>query len=226
MATPVDGLTWPGLSRNQRSAPAGTLCATAVPALPMAVVPGSEMVTVIDAPEPLMMFSSAPFAPMSDDEIVSGPVTAAAVTVVAELVTEVAVSSAIRRTPFFVMRIRPYGGGTLLTGRDTVPGMTAERDDEIVAAYADNTDPAAIGRVYGLPTAEVERIIAAKTGVAVEQPESRWSLNHTGNRVLVAVLVGIVVEVFAGLLGAGLGIRVALWAITAFVTYMLATNRR
>ena len=59
-----------------------------------------------------------------------------------------------------------------------------------------------------------------------QQPESRWSLNHTGNRVLLAVLVGVVV----GALGAAAGIRggahVLVFVVAGAVTYGLATVLR
>ncbi|WP_346536946.1 hypothetical protein [Micromonospora sp. DPT] len=56
-----------------------------------------------------------------------------------------------------------------------------------------------------------------------QQHESRWSLNHTGNRVLFAVLVGMA----AGACGSTAGIRggghVLVFVVVAVVTYLLAT---
>lgn len=105
--------------------------------------------------------------------------------------------------------------------------MTAERDDKIVAAYADGADPRDIGRLYGVSPAEVERIVAGQPpATQAPPPESRLSLAHTGNRVLVGMLVGLIVQVFAGLLGAEFPVRIGLWAVAAFVTYMLVMPRR
>ncbi|MCX5066905.1 hypothetical protein OOJ91_13720 [Micromonospora lupini] len=55
------------------------------------------------------------------------------------------------------------------------------------------------------------------------QQESRWSLNHTGNRVVLAVLVGVIV----GLLGTAAGItgvgHFVVFLVAAVVTYGVAT---
>ena len=64
VATPAAGSTCPGDSRNHRSVALATDCAAVVPAFPTAVRLGSEIVTVIGAPAPLMMLSSAPLMPM------------------------------------------------------------------------------------------------------------------------------------------------------------------
>lgn len=59
-----------------------------------------------------------------------------------------------------------------------------------------------------------------------QRQESRWSLNHTGNRVLLAVVVGVAV----GALGAAVGItgggHVAVFAVVALLTYGLLTALR
>lgn len=59
------------------------------------------------------------------------------------------------------------------------------------------------------------------------QPESRWSLDHTGNRVLLAVVVGLVVSFIGRQADITHGAAdVLLFAIAAVVTYVLVTKLR
>ncbi|WBB73234.1 hypothetical protein O7602_26700 [Micromonospora sp. WMMD1128] len=96
----------------------------------------------------------------------------AAVTVVAALVTEVAVSSAIRRTPFCLIGYPPPGRG-IWRAADTVRGMAAEDTsrDELVAAYADGTPIEELEQRYGLARADIERLIADE--VRTPEPPAR-----------------------------------------------------
>jgi len=59
-----------------------------------------------------------------------------------------------------------------------------------------------------------------------EQPESRWTLNSTGNRVMLAVLVGLIVSLVAGAAGLHGAPRVVLFALVAGITYWLTTALR
>lgn len=59
-----------------------------------------------------------------------------------------------------------------------------------------------------------------------QQPESRWSLNSTGNRVLLAVIVGLLVSFCAGVAEVHGPIRVVVFVIAAGLTYGLATYLR
>lgn len=56
-----------------------------------------------------------------------------------------------------------------------------------------------------------------------QQYESRWSLNHTGNRVLLAIVVGLVL----GGLGSSAGLtgvdHLLVFVITTGITYALVT---
>jgi hypothetical protein len=56
-----------------------------------------------------------------------------------------------------------------------------------------------------------------------QQHESRWSLAHTGNRVLLAVVAGLLLSALCG--GAGLtgAARVVVFLAVAGVAYVLAT---
>ena len=56
-----------------------------------------------------------------------------------------------------------------------------------------------------------------------ERHESRWSLTHTGNRVLLAVAVGLVVGWLGALAGATGGAHVVVFLLAAAVTYGVAT---
>lgn len=56
-----------------------------------------------------------------------------------------------------------------------------------------------------------------------EQYESRWSLNHTGNRVLLAVVVGLIVGWLASSVGATGAAHLLVFLLVAAVTYGLAT---
>lgn len=56
-----------------------------------------------------------------------------------------------------------------------------------------------------------------------EQNESRWSLTHTGNRVLLAVVVGLVVGWLGRSAGATGGAHLLVFLLAAAVTYGLAT---
>lgn len=53
---------------------------------------------------------------------------------------------------------------------------------------------------------------------------SRWSVRHTGNRVLLGVLVAFITQFFAGLLGAEFGPRWFVGAIAGFLAYALLTG--
>ena len=60
-----------------------------------------------------------------------------------------------------------------------------------------------------------------------QQHESRWSLNSRGNRILLAVLVGLVVS----FIGRGLdfihgGADVLVFALAVLLTYLLVTKLR
>lgn len=58
-----------------------------------------------------------------------------------------------------------------------------------------------------------------------EQHESRWTLASTGNRILLAVVVGLVVSFVGRQLDvAHGGADVLLFAVAAGVTYVLATK--
>lgn len=59
-----------------------------------------------------------------------------------------------------------------------------------------------------------------------QQPESRWSLNSTGNRVLLAVVVALVAFLCAG--GAGMhgAARVVVFLLVAAIAYGLTTVLR
>jgi len=59
-----------------------------------------------------------------------------------------------------------------------------------------------------------------------EQPESRWSLNSTGNRVMLAVLAGLAVGIVAGAAGVHGAARVVVFALVAGITYWLTTALR
>ncbi|MEV4197016.1 hypothetical protein [Micromonospora globbae] len=56
-----------------------------------------------------------------------------------------------------------------------------------------------------------------------EQHESRWTLNSTGNRVMYAVAVGLVVFLIAGAAGATGAPRALAFAVVTVVAYGLAT---
>lgn len=53
--------------------------------------------------------------------------------------------------------------------------------------------------------------------------ESRWSLAHTGNRVLLAVVVGVLLQCLCGSADLPAGARVAILLAAAGVTYVLVT---
>lgn len=53
--------------------------------------------------------------------------------------------------------------------------------------------------------------------------ESRWSLAHTGNRVLLAVLAGLAVSVLIGMAGIHGAADVVISVLAAAVTYGLVT---
>ncbi|QLQ37990.1 hypothetical protein [Micromonospora robiginosa] len=60
-----------------------------------------------------------------------------------------------------------------------------------------------------------------------QQHESRWSLAHTGNRVLLAVLVGLVVSFIGRQLDLIHGaVDVLMFLLVAAVTYGLVTQFR
>lgn len=67
---------------------------------------------------------------------------------------------------------------------------------------------------------------AAGTVRGMTQPESRWSLAHTGNRVLLAVVVGVVVGALGSAAGIHAGGHIALFAVAGVLTYALATVLR
>ena len=56
-----------------------------------------------------------------------------------------------------------------------------------------------------------------------EQNESRWSLNHTGNRVLLAVVVGVIVGWLGRSAGATGGAHLLVVLVAFGVTYGAAT---
>lgn len=108
-----------------------------------------------------------------------------------------------------------------MLARGTVPGMRQQREDEIVAAYANGWDMAQIESRYDVSRAEVERLVAG--GEPVVQANRRPGLNSRGNRVAIGVAVGFVVQVFAGLLGGDFVARMSVWAVAAVITYVLLT---
>jgi hypothetical protein len=59
-----------------------------------------------------------------------------------------------------------------------------------------------------------------------EQHESRWSLNSTGNRVLLAVVVGLLVSFCAGVAELHGAARVVVFVVAAGLTYALVTTLR
>lgn len=101
--------------------------------------------------------------------------------------------------------------------------MPDTRDDDITAAYAAGQPVAAIAALYGLTAAEVERIA---TGLPPAPPVRRLGLHSAGNRVLLGVAVGFVVQVFAGLLGATFAAQLVVWVVVAAITYAVATPRQ
>lgn len=56
-----------------------------------------------------------------------------------------------------------------------------------------------------------------------EQHESRWSLAHTGNRVLLAVVAGALLACLCGGTDLPVGVQFAVLLATAGVTYALVT---
>ncbi|MEU8186008.1 hypothetical protein [Micromonospora carbonacea] len=97
------------------------------------------------------------------------------------------------------------------------------REDDVVAAYAAGEDPAAIEQLYGLPPGSAERIVAGKTPGAVEQQESRWSLAHTGNRVLLAVATAGLIACLCGGTDLPVQTQLAILLVVGGVTYALVT---
>ena len=59
-----------------------------------------------------------------------------------------------------------------------------------------------------------------------QQHESRWSLNHTGNRVLLAVLVGLAIGACGAVAGITGGAHVAVFVVAGLLTYVLVTYLR
>ena len=59
-----------------------------------------------------------------------------------------------------------------------------------------------------------------------QQHESRWSLNHTGNRVLLAVVVGLAVAFLCGAGQLGAAQQFVLIALVAGLAYLLVTKLR
>lgn len=61
-----------------------------------------------------------------------------------------------------------------------------------------------------------------------QQHESRWSLNHTGNRVLLGVVVGLAVVFLCGGVGLSAAQELVFVALVAGGVYLLVTtlNRR
>lgn len=55
-----------------------------------------------------------------------------------------------------------------------------------------------------------------------EQHESRWSLHHTGNRVLLAVAVGLLVGLLGRIAGATGGAHFLVFLLAALATYVVA----
>jgi hypothetical protein len=99
--------------------------------------------------------------------------------------------------------------------------MGTELDYErVIADYADGRPVAEIEAAYGITRTEIEYLVGGQQA----PPVSRWSLQHRGNRIALAFFVGLLIQFFAGLLGAGTGARLLVWAGAAFVTYLLATN--
>lgn len=99
-------------------------------------------------------------------------------------------------------------------------GWREERDGAVIAAYAEGRPVADIGREYGLTPEQVEQIVG---GPAAVPTPSRRGFRNTGNRAALAIGVGFVVQVFAGLLGAEAVGRVVLWAVVAVITYAAVT---
>ncbi|WP_446213424.1 hypothetical protein [Micromonospora sp. IBSANI012] len=56
-----------------------------------------------------------------------------------------------------------------------------------------------------------------------QQHESRWSLSSTGNRVLLAVVVGLVVGWLGSVAGLTGAAHVLVFVVTAGLTYALVT---
>lgn len=63
----------------------------------------------------------------------------------------------------------------------------------------------------------------AGTVAGMTQQESRWSLAHTGNRVLLAIAVGLLLSALCGTAGLTGGVRVTVFAAVAGVSYVLVT---
>ncbi|WP_432050312.1 hypothetical protein [Verrucosispora sp. NA02020] len=59
-----------------------------------------------------------------------------------------------------------------------------------------------------------------------QQHESRWSLNHTGNRVFVAAVAGLLAGCIAGSGGATGGLHILAVLVTAVIAYVLLTVLR
>lgn len=107
----------------------------------------------------------------------------------------------------------------MLAGR-TLRDMGTELDeDRVIADYADGRPVEEIEAAYGLTRDEIEYLVAAGA-----RPIGRWSLQRTGNRVLLAVLVGLVIQYFAGLLGADAVGRTILWAVVSFAAYLVVAG--
>jgi hypothetical protein len=105
---------------------------------------------------------------------------------------------------------------------DRVPHMGHPHKDDIMAAYAAGTDVAAIEQLYRLEPGEVERIVAGQP----ERPAARqWMLHNTGNRIMLGVGTGFVVQIFAGLLGGQFGVQLIIGVVVAVLVYVVATPR-
>ena len=68
----------------------------------------------------------------------------------------------------------------------------------------------------------------ALRSTAMNETEGRRGpgLQSRGNRVLLGVGAGFVVQIFAGLLGAGAGVQVVVWAVVGVLVYALTAPRQ
>jgi hypothetical protein len=68
-----------------------------------------------------------------------------------------------------------------------------------------------------------DRWTAPDTVRRMTEQQSRWSLAHTGNRVLVAVLIGLVVSVLIGMAGVHGTADLVVFVLTVAIAYGLVT---
>lgn len=96
----------------------------------------------------------------------------------------------------------------------TLRVMGWEQQDQVIADYAAGRPVADIGAAYGLTQAEIEYLVAGE-----QQPSSRWSLQHRGNRIALAVVIGWVLWLVTGVTDAASGLRLALFVVVSAAAY-------